>query len=202
MCLLVATSSCSDRGSDSRTVTQQSNGVQLRAAPSELIQQCRHLRIVRRACPTEVPAVGGKVYTAQAFRHGSYAAFSMAAGTEYPEAEKNRPPRFSHVVAEGGDLRRGAFAPFTNIPSRRTPPRNGLVSTNRARPALIGRPIWNEHRGLLVLMPGFEARDSLDADHLVFLWEESGNDYALSLHAWEPLSEVISTLRALVTATE
>ena len=35
-------------------------------------------------------------------------------------------------------------------------------------------------------------------NHLIFRWREHGRTYALGLHAWEPLSEAVATLRAIV----
>ena len=53
--------------------------------------------------------------------------------------------------------------------------------------------------GALYLMPSFP-RGGMLGNHLVFSWRQSGRRYALSLHAWEPLTESAVTLRKMVRA--
>jgi hypothetical protein len=52
----------------------------------------------------------------------------------------------------------------------------------------------------LVLAPPFPV-GGIDGDHLVFRWEDSELQYAISLHAWLPLAEVEATLKAIVVSS-
>lgn len=62
----------------------------------------------------------------------------------------------------------------------------------------LGTARWNGRTGRLVLVPPFEVAASIDGDHLMFLWSEAEQDFALSLHAWEPFMETVTTLQEVV----
>ena len=51
----------------------------------------------------------------------------------------------------------------------------------------------------LVLAPPY-GLGGLMGDHLILRWRERGRDYAIGLHAWEPLTEAAATLDAVVSS--
>jgi hypothetical protein len=60
-----------------------------------------------------------------------------------------------------------------------------------------GERTWNGRTGELVLAPSYP-HGGMEGDHLVFRWAQEGEDFSLSLHAWDPLEETKATLKALV----
>jgi hypothetical protein len=123
---------------------------------------------------------------------------------------KNRPPGFIHIVVQGGELA-DAFETFTYTTSEIWPVRDGLMRTEERRQlaalglsgdipmgVFLGERSWAGHRGELILAPPFTYSDSIHADHLIFLWRSDGRDHAVSLHAWEPFTESVATLQAVV----
>lgn len=89
-----------------------------------------------------------------------------------------------------GDLRRHRLAGSTE-------PRDGLLAKRRRGFVLLGRVTWAGRRGVLVLAPPYP-RGGIEGNHVVFEWHEEGSTYRLSLHAWEPFSEVPDVLEAVV----
>jgi hypothetical protein len=123
--------------------------------------------------------------------------FNLERGGEYPKnPERNRPPRMGHVVAVAGNVER--LASFRE-PSDETGNqlRDGLMRRSRGAPLSFGRVRWAGRVGALYLMPPFPHGGML-GNHLVFSWRQDERPYALSLHAWEPLTESAATLEAMV----
>jgi hypothetical protein len=117
------------------------------------------------------------------------------------------PPHFLHVslYARRGSLvapDRSGFAgtalawPAASKPARA---RAGLLRAKRRRAIFLGRMRWSARSGELVLAPAFPAGGEL-GDHLIFHWRRGAIDYAMTLHAWEPLPRAVSTLRAIVAS--
>jgi len=38
-------------------------------------------------------------------------------------------------------------------------------------------------------------------DHVIFVWHTRTSDYVIGLHAWEPFTQAVSTLRAIVESS-
>jgi hypothetical protein len=179
--------------------------------PEEVIAACKRVKAVVNACPGRIPLSGSAEFRFQGFSSGPYATFTAEAGSgPYEDPEKNSPPGFVHFAAQGGDLS-DAFETFSYSTAKSFEPEDGLMlSEERLRQARLGRAgktpqglflgtvMWNDLTGELVLVPSFIFVDSIHADHAIFVWQARGHDYALSVHAWEPFTESVATLEAMV----
>jgi hypothetical protein len=174
-----------------------------------VLAKCRGIEQLRPACPTEAPEPQQRSFDAKTFNSGSVWTFSAQAGIE--GATVSAPPAFVHVVAQAGDLR-NAFGTFTYSRSSIVKPFNGILNSplrrrleslgssgKTPRGLYLGRVTWGRKTGDLVLVPSFEVSDSIDAGHLLFMWSAGKVFYAMSLHAWEPFLQTVSTLRGMVT---
>jgi hypothetical protein len=181
------------------TEAEQPEPVALAPLPARALRECRRLRALRPACPELVPEApydpASPVYVARSRRGIPYQGmrgFELQWGAEHPGApELDRPPATVHlVVSEGWGV---LLAP----PQRRVRIRDGLLEERRRGPVSLGRVRWAGKRGDLVLAPPFP-RGGIEANHLRFTWQEGGTVYGVSLHAWEPFTEVRPVLRAVV----
>lgn len=172
--------------------------VALAALPARALRECRRLRALRPACPEVAPEApydpASPVFVARSRRgipHQGLRGFELQWGAEHPGApELDRPPATVHlVVSEGWGARlaqgRGVRAG------------DGLLEARRRAPLFLGRVRWAGKRGDLVLVPPFP-RGGIEANHLLFVWQQGGAGYGVSLHGWEPFSEVPGVLRAVV----
>jgi hypothetical protein len=41
----------------------------------------------------------------------------------------------------------------------------------------------------------------MQGDHVIFRWERRDAEYMISIHGWEPFTQVIATLRKIVAST-
>ena len=175
--------------------------VALVALPARALRECRRLRPLRPACPELVPEApydpASPVFVARSRRgipHPGLHGFELQWGAEHPGApELDRPPATVHLVVSEGwgvllDLRRGHV-------------RDGLLEQRRRAPLFLGRARWAGKRGDLVLAPPFP-RGGIEANHLRFTWQERGTVYGVSLHGWEPFTEVRPVLRAVVESIQ
>ena len=163
------------------------------------IEHCERSGLLRAVCPRLVPRVGADFLSHLSVeltgRH-VLDVFNLERGGEYPgRPERNRPPRMAHVVAVAGNIER--LASFTEPHGQPSELRDGLLRRTRTAPLSLGRVRWARRTGLLYLMPSFP-RGGMLGNHLVFSWREDGRRAALSLHAWEPLTESVATLERLV----
>jgi len=171
-------------------------------APKKLAH-CRKAALLRAACPRLVPRVRAEYLNHLAVEgegtRFSLATFNLERGGEYRDApERNRPPRMAHLVVVGGHVERSAAGVFDNL--RHVALRDGLMRRARDRSLGLGTMRWSGHAGQLLLAPSYP-RGGMLGNHLVFRWRTGRRDYALSLHAWEPLTEAAATLRAVVAST-
>jgi hypothetical protein len=169
---------------------------------------CKSVFGSRQLCPCLVPRAGGLSVAPIRRGDGAFKTFEYTAGLGQSTPEENRPPDFLHLVIESGDLR-NAFDTFS-YPS--TGPavriRDGLLRSrpsatpsNVPRATLLGRRTWDGKKGTLVLAPSPDVVDSLHAGHLIFRWGTDGHESVISIHAWEPFTEVVPTLKNVVTST-
>ena len=183
--------------SPTTTAAEQPEPVALVPLPAGALRECRRLRALRPACPTLVPEApydpASPVYVARSRRAIPYQGargFELQWGAEHPgEPELDRPPATVHLVVSEFcclllDLRLGRV-------------RDGLLEVRRQAPLSLGRVRWAGKRGDLVLDPPFP-RGGIEANHLRFTWNEGGTVYGVSLHGWEPFTEVRPVLRAVV----
>jgi hypothetical protein len=76
-------------------------------------------------------------------------------------------------------------------------PRDGLMRTKRRAGLDLGSVRWSGRSGRLILAPPFPL-GGIDGNHVIFRWRQDEMDYRLSLHAWEPFTESVATLRAII----
>lgn len=173
-------------------------GVALVPTPARAIRRCERFRQLAPACPYLVPEApfdpSSILYQADSYGGppgGDDWTFTLGWGAEHPGApERDRPPALVHVVATAGDLPRRRLA-------GRRQPRDGLLAERGRGFLLLGRVTWAGRRGTLVIAPPYP-RGGIEGNHLVFEWRQSGSTYRLSVHGWEPFSEVPVVLKAVV----
>lgn len=167
------------------------------ATPPGPLAECRSSPLLRRSCPTRVPAATG--YAARLIeRVGTYHTFNFARGAEYPEPEINRPPRMVHLVVEAASAHRDEpLLPFELANATPVQPRDGMVEFERAQGTWFERVRWGGRSGSLVLAPPYPL-GGINGDHLIFTWREGKTEYAVGLHAWEPFTETAATLESVI----
>jgi hypothetical protein len=101
---------------------------------------------------------------------------------------------------EGSQTHAESAFPF-DWPSAETTLRNGLMKERRTAALLLGEAEWAGRRGQVVLAPPY-GLGGLMGDHLIFRWQSGAREYALGLHAWEPLIEAVASLRSVVVAAD
>jgi hypothetical protein len=160
--------------------------------------ECRSEPALRPICPTQVPEATdepGYFHRARASdgsgTRGGSSIFNAEWGAPYRNQinERDRPPRFLHLVLHAGEIGPSTF-------SFAWPGEPGKVPAGRAAKSLGGRS-WGSRTGELVLAPRYPY-GGLHGSHLIFRWREAGNGYVVSLHAWEPVEEAVAALRATV----
>ena len=179
--------------------------VELVALAKARIEHCRGSPLLRAICPTRVPGVRAP-YLSHLARDllghaGSLDVFDLERGGEDPaQPDRNRPPRMAHIGILAGDTER--IAPWREPWGRHAVAlRNGLLKTKREQPLSFGLATWGDRRGLLFLVPPHPAGGYL-GNHLVFVWRSGSSSRAVTLHAWEPLSEAAATLHAITISAE
>jgi hypothetical protein len=170
--------------------------VRLVPVPASVLGTCVASTGTGSLCPTALPEVDG-TYRIRSFQTGAgYRLADISFSGPYPRlTRKNAPPRFVHVVVKAGDLSQ-AF-PFDLPTPSAIPP--DLPRHSADVPRSLGRFTWGTKTGLLTLAPTFPA-GGIDGGHLVFTWTAGETDYAVSLHAWLPLQDAVSTLQGVVAS--
>ena len=174
--------------------------VELVALAKKRVAHCQRSALLRTICPTRVPLVRAP-YLSHLSRDllgatGRFDVFDLERGAGDPEhPERNRPPRMAHIGLLAGETERiGPWLEPWDQPAFAL--RDGLLKSKRDEPLSFGLVTWGNTRGLLFLAPPFPTGGYL-GDHLVFVWKAGDSSKAVSLHAWEPLTEAGATLRAI-----
>jgi hypothetical protein len=188
---------CSDppeRGGSGETVPPQAASVG--SIPGELARICLSAAGGRLPCPQIVPEAR-KPYRWDVFSplKGHTVFFAEWSGPYPGIVRENKPPRFAHLVVQAGDLHRVLEFPLPTTGPESSPPEE--PSPDRRKALLLDRPAWGGRDGILVLAPPFPG-GGIEGDHLMFVWKEASADYSVSLHAWLPMEETITTLQAMV----
>jgi hypothetical protein len=160
------------------------------------LRRCRRFPELAEACPPLVPD-GRFGPGSVAYDFGSYAnsprrgawTFTLQQGGENPRRpERNRPPALVHVVSR-------ASAPIRTRSRPRAEFRDGLMEERRRSPLYLGLARWGGREGVLVLQPPYPL-GGIESNHLAFRW--AAGSRSVSLHAWEPFTEVPGVLRVVV----
>jgi hypothetical protein len=79
--------------------------------------------------------------------------------------------------------------------------RDGLLMQHRVNVMNFGNRVWNGRSGQLVLAPPRRSASlAIVSDHLIFVWQTQATRYAITLHAWEPLTVAVNTLKGIVNS--
>jgi hypothetical protein len=62
----------------------------------------------------------------------------------------------------------------------------------------LGQVLWYGQSGQLVLAPPYFAGGGPVGNHLEFCFHADGINYAITIHSWSPLAEVVTTLKIMV----
>jgi len=179
---------------DKRPVAEPRKVPLMRTPPAALLQ-CRSFARLRPACPTRIPRV---LRWSALARDDGAPFFHVEVGAEHvTRPELNRPPRMLHLYSYVGEQADRRWAPERRWASR---PVDGILRLGRFDPVFLGRARWAGRRGDLVLAPPFP-NGGMAGNHLIFRWRARGGVYGMTLHAWEPFSETVATLRAVVEST-
>jgi hypothetical protein len=108
----------------------------------------------------------------------------------------NRPPIWSHISIYAGNLKTAfRFAYPTN--GVRPRPLDGLFAKSRPKALFVGSYRWGGKVGTMVLAPSYPSGGE-QGDHLIFRWKRDNIGFAIGLHAWEPLSQTMATLKTMI----
>jgi hypothetical protein len=169
--------------SEATTESAAPDHVELVPMPADAGRICRSSAVLAAVCPRLVPEAPydqrPEVYVAELLPGGSGSpeAFNLQWGAENPaRPERNRPPHLSHVLVAAG-------------------PPGGTLAGVKTRP--LGGAAWNGRKGTLLRAAAYP-HGGIHGNHLVFLWNEGGREYVVSLHTWKPLAETRETLEAIV----
>jgi hypothetical protein len=110
---------------------------------------------------------------------------------------RTRPPHYVHIIVYAARGRLAAKFPFTWPQGPARTISDSLLGPGRRVPVFLGHRDWAGHRGTLLLAPPLIFGGE-NGDHLIFRWHRGDVDHTISLHSWAPLTEAVSTLRAVV----
>jgi hypothetical protein len=175
------------------------DGIELAPMPPPALERCRAGKVVARACPTLIPSSLWRYRPDWSQQRGGFpfpGAFELSAGAEHPEPSLDRPPRFVHLlILGGGQAAKPGFKWASGADAVAV--RDGLRRLHRAQALPLGRRTWGGREGELVFAPSFGA-EGIAGNHVVFRWRDGSSYYAVTLHSWEPFTETVAVLRALV----
>lgn len=179
--------------------------VELVPLAKKRLAHCRRSRLLSTICPTYVPRVRAP-YLSHLSRDaarssGEMHVFDLERGGAYPkQPERNRPPRMAHIGLLAGDTERiGPWLEPWDEPAR--PLRDGVMREARDEPISFGLLDLGDRPALLFLAPPYPSGGYL-GNHLVLVWEARQGRHAISLHAWEPLTEAVATLRRMALSAK
>jgi hypothetical protein len=194
-------------GCSSGSTAEQSSPVRspvaLRSTPVWVRDACGGFAAsIRRYCPAAIPAGKEHALTmsiAFASRQNPLNLLQLLSGSESSTNQRaNRPPHLVGLLLVSGDLERalsGLLPPPGATPAQ---VRDGLASAARRAPLALGRRRWAGHEGELALAPSQGPIPLAYFRYLFFRWQDGSGTHAFGLRAWEPFTESVRTLHALV----
>jgi hypothetical protein len=170
----------------------QQTGVAMARTPGWLLAACRALR-TRPICPAQIPAA--RANSVDVFFEpnilgpgGRQDWISAEWGTPHGDTAENRPPRFVHL-----DLKAGALPLHKRFQHPPVPVRDGLFRIRSTGPIPLGPVSWAGRNGELILGDCF-------GNHLCFRWGQLGVGYQIDLHGWEPFTQAVAALEAVIAS--
>jgi hypothetical protein len=171
--------------------------VPMTTPPAWLTGACRSLR-TRSICPSLVPAGPTSYISVFSMPHwlssrsGSDDLLSVEWGAPGRHATRNHPPVFAHLELAAGDLA------FSDPPvTAAVPAHNGMMTGREGEtPApVVHLHAWRwPYGGSLLLGDCF-------GNHLCYRWHQLDRWYQIDMHGWEPFTQTVAALRAVVGST-
>lgn len=178
--------------------------VTLRPTPSWVREACGGFPAsIRSFCPSAFPAAAGhglvvSIVTATPGDSLNLLQLEAGRGESDGDQHQNRPPRDVGVFLASGDLDRALPTIFPRSLRPSSPVRDGLANRTRTHALSLGRRRWAGIHGKLSLAPSQGRYPLVYFHYLVLRWGDAGGETAIGLHAWEPFTETVQTLHALV----
>jgi hypothetical protein len=172
--------------------------------PRWALAACATVAELRRFCPGEVPLTRQRgwtmIFTAPRRRY-PLALFELQSGVVWGGFREHvhRPPILGNTVLLGGRFMMLAARAFPPSRARPVAVRDGMANGLRRRPIALGPRTWSAIRGELSLTPSVYAAQGELTDLVVFRWHDAAGDHAVGLNVWEPLTDSVATLRAIVS---
>ena len=182
---------------DEQRIVEVPGGSRLTPLPPRAEEICGQGPPLSRTCPRYVPLVRGVSYVVDTFGRpgGRFQVLELAAGApSNRDFSRNAPPRVAHVVIEVG---KPQFLIDLREPYPNKIPLDLLLGEDLDQAQYVGPEKSWDWNAMLVLAPSFPSGGA-HADHLVYRWREGGLEHVVSLHAWEPATEAVRTLHAIV----
>jgi hypothetical protein len=187
------------------------HGLELRTTPPRISNLCLRSDLLARACPRRIPGDADDPVRATlepGARAGeAWAVLDVHRGVLMDDEGQNGPPRFVHLRLAAGTLRykkpteTNWYGPFPFRLPVQTPAvqlDDSLLSGRHPVVSALGEHVWAGHRGRLLFV---SAAGGPWAHHLMFIWRDGSHDFAVSLHAWKPISQARDALQDVVSST-
>jgi len=168
--------------------------VPMTSPPAWFTDACRSLR-TRPICPSLVPAGPTSYISVFSVPHwqvsdpGSSDLLSVEWGGPGRHPARNHPPVFAHLELAAGDARFGRRPAAAFVTAR-----DGMMAGREgemAAPVVHLRASRWPYGGSLVLGDCW-------GNHLCYRWRHAGHWYQIDMHGWEPFTQTVATLRAVV----
>jgi hypothetical protein len=185
------------------TVREAVAPVALRPTPEWAADACETVEGPRGSCPTEIPATpkrGWQMTFTGPHARSRMAVWQLQSGTEWGGFGErvHRPPVFANLVSMRGAFMRQDSKAFPPSGAPVIPVHDGMANGNRHHPINLGPRTWSDHRGELSLTPSIYAAEGPLADLTVFRWRDAAGQHALGVNVWEPITQSVQTLHAIV----
>ena len=171
--------------------------------PGWAVAACASVAELRRFCPGQVPLTRQRewmmIFTAPS-RRFPLALLELQSGIVWGGFQErvHRPPILGNTVVLGGQFMRLDAGAFPTSGALSVALRNGMANGLRRGPIALGARTWSRIRGELSLTPSVYAAQGELTDLVIFRWRDAVGDHAVGLNVWEPLTDSVATLRAIV----
>jgi hypothetical protein len=190
------------RGTGLSRLTSRALAPTMERTPAYVLAYCRKSRWLPLACPRLLPRMEQPMPHWEVTLCGVGTAGCQGLAWDdlnlVDAGNGHRPPIWSHISIYAGNLT-SAFRFQYPANGPRPSHLDGLFARTTTRAIFVGSFTWGGRHGTVVLAPDYPAGGE-QGGHLIFRWHQSGVEYALGLHAWEPLSEMFATLKAMVAS--
>ena len=180
----------------------RNSALPLAPTPANALDACLKMALMYAVCPPRVPTLSDHPVVLSA-------ACLDSAGARVPLTSKRcrtaaawslmgappRPADIAHVVISASPDDRQCTWPHE---LRAHAANDRLLNPHRVRAVSLGPVRWYGQSGQLVLAPPFARGGGVVGGHLEFCSRANGVNYAITLHAWPRLAQVVATLKSLV----